>query len=231
MCRSRVEVPAGGPGKAPHFFACKSLGRYVIQCPADVSVRPWSVETTLFGGRRKGGSAGSRPFFGFGSEVKRVSSASQRAQAVRALLEKPVAAEGFELIDVELVMEGRKQVLRLYIDTVPPGTKEAGVTVEHCSLVSRLAGDILDVEDSIAGEYNLEVSSPGLFRPLTRPEHFDRVLGSRIKVKTFEKLDGRKVFTGILTRREGDNLMVSVDGQDFALALSKVAKANLEPIL
>lgn len=154
-----------------------------------------------------------------------------KAAQVRDLVDGVIAREGFELVEVEHVVERGRPVLRLYIDTIPPGTKERGVTVDECQVVSRLVSDLLDVEDVIGGTYALEVSSPGLFRPLTKPEHFDRVLGERVKVKTFEKIGDRKVFTGILTRREGQNLVVQVDGVEHSLDLAQVAKANLEPLI
>lgn len=158
-------------------------------------------------------------------------SSKGKAAEVRDLVEGAIAREGFELVEVEHVVERGKPVLRLYIDTIPPGTKERGVTVDECSVVSRLVSDLLDVEDVIGGSYALEVSSPGLFRPLTKPEHFARALGERVKVKTFEKVGDRKVFTGILTRREGQSLVVQVDGVEHTLELSQVAKANLEPLI
>lgn len=167
---------------------------------------------------------------GYATKVRDVSTKG-KAAAVRALVEPVIAREGFELVEVEHVIERGKPVLRMYIDTVPPGTKERGVTVDQCSIVSRLVSDLLDVEDVIGGHYALEVSSPGLFRPLTKPEHFDRVLGERVKVKTFEKIGDRKVFTGILARREGQNLTVRVDGVEHTLDLAQVAKANLEPLI
>lgn len=151
--------------------------------------------------------------------------------AVRTAIEGVIAREGFELVDLEMVSDRGRQILRLYIDTIPPGTKERGVTVENCSDVSRVVSDLLDVEDMIPSEYVLEVSSPGLFRPLTKNEHFDRAIGERVKVKTFDKIEGRRVFIGPLTKREGDAITVRVDGVEFSIDLSKVAKANLEPEL
>lgn len=152
-------------------------------------------------------------------------------ERVKALLEPVMDREGYELLEVEHLSERGRMVLRLYIDTVPPGTKERGVSVEDCTFVSRLVGDILDVEDVVDGNYNLEVSSPGLFRPLTKPVHFDRVVGERVRVKTYEKIEGRRAFTGTLESREGQTLNVVVDGQPYALALDNIAKANLEPEL
>jgi ribosome maturation factor RimP len=157
--------------------------------------------------------------------------AKERLDRIRRAVEGVVRREGFELLDVELASERNRFIVRLYIDTVPPGTKERGVTVDHCSYVSRIVGDLLDVEDVIDGEYHLEVSSPGLFRPLTKPEHFERALGERVKVKTYEKIDGRKVFTGILKAAQEGRLVIEIDGADYTVRAESVAKANLEPLL
>jgi ribosome maturation factor RimP len=142
-----------------------------------------------------------------------------------------IAREGFELVEVEIASERGQRIVRVYIDTIPPGTKERGVTVDHCSHVSRIVGDLLDVEELVDGPYHLEVSSPGLFRPLTRPEHFDRAIGAQIKVKTYEKLDGRRSFTGILKSHEKGKLLLEVDGVPYTVDVDKIAKANLEPAL
>lgn len=155
----------------------------------------------------------------------------ERLDRVRRAVNGVVAREGFELLDVELAIDRGQNILRIYIDTVPPGTKERGVTVEHCQHVSRVVGDLLDVEDIIDSEYNLEVSSPGIFRPLTKPEHFERAKGERIKVKTYEKMDGRKVFTGILKNKSEGELVIEIDGKDFLVPVQNIAKANLEPLL
>lgn len=152
-------------------------------------------------------------------------------EKVRTLVDGVVANEGYELLDLDFVTERGRAILRLYIDTVPPSTPERGVGVEDCTHVSRVVGDILDVEDAVPGEYNLEVSSPGIYRPLTKPEHFDRVVGERVKVKTFDKHDDRRVFVGTLTAHGDGRITVEVDGQSYALALEQVAKANLEPLL
>lgn len=151
-------------------------------------------------------------------------------QAVIELVDPLVALEGFELVDVEFIVARGKPILRLFIDTVPPGTPERGVSVEDCSQVSRLVSDVLDVEDVVPGEYTLEVSSPGLFRPLTKPEHYARSLGERIKVKTYEKIEGRKTFTGRLDERDEQGVVVTVDdGTRFHIPVVAIAKANLEP--
>lgn len=155
----------------------------------------------------------------------------QLATQVRDLVDAVVVREGFELVDVEFVADQGRNVLRMYIDTIPPGNDSHGIGVDDCALISRVVGDLLDVEDQVDDNYTLEVSSPGLFRPLTRPAHFDRAVGNRIKVKTYEKLDGRKVFTGVLAKHAEGAVTVDVDGTPFTLELENVAKANLEPLL
>ena len=158
--------------------------------------------------------------------------AARIRDAVRGLVEKLLEREGYELLETEYVMDRGRPILRLYVDTIPPSTEGRGVSVEDCTHVSRWVSDVLDVEDVVPGEYNLEVSSPGLFRPLTKAAHFERAVGERIKVKTYEKQDGRRVFTGILEARDEDRLVVRVDdGQTFEIPLGSVAKANLEPHL
>lgn len=151
-------------------------------------------------------------------------------ERVHALIDEVVAREGYELVDLEFVTERGRPILRAYIDTIPPSTPERGVGVEDCSHVSRVVGDIIDVEDVVPGEYNLEVSSPGIFRPLTKPEHFERVLGQRVQVKTYDKHFERRVFVGTLIKHAEGQITVEVDGQPYELALSGVAKANLEPL-
>ena len=156
---------------------------------------------------------------------------SETAERARTLVNAVVEREGYELIDVEFVTEQGRAILRMYVDTVPPGDEHRGVTVDDCSRLSRIISDVLDVEDAVSGNYNLEVSSPGLFRPLTKPVHFERVTGQRIKVKTYQKIEDRRVFTGKLIGLDAGTLTVEVDGQRYALALEDVAKANLEPEL
>jgi ribosome maturation factor RimP len=155
----------------------------------------------------------------------------QRRERVQELVEPVVTREGYELLDAEIVAEAGRTIVRLFIDTIPPGTEEKGVTVDDCAVVSRVVGDLLEVENVMGGEYHLEVSSPGLYRPLTKPAHFDRAIGARVKVKTFEKKDNRRVYTGTLKQHDNGVLTVEVDGTEHQVALAEIAKANLEPLL
>lgn len=144
----------------------------------------------------------------------------------RAICEPLIAAEGLELLDLEFVREGGEWILRLFIDN--PGGK---VGVEECSIASRAVDTALDVEDFITQAYSLEVSSPGVNRPLKKLEHYTRVLGQKVRIKTFGPLGEppRKNFLGVLKTATADAVSVEVDGAGaLSIPMKDVAKANLE---
>ncbi len=146
------------------------------------------------------------------------------AAQVRGLSEPVIAAEGMELVDLEYQREGSRWVLRLFID------KEGGVDLEDCQSVSRLVERLLDVEDVIEPAYVLEVSSPGLERPLKKREHFEQFAGRHVEIKTFGPIGDppRKNFKGrLLGLGNGDEVQVEIDGTTFRLPLERVAKARL----
>jgi ribosome maturation factor RimP len=164
------------------------------------------------------------------AEVLHKASVAERAARVAEPL---VRAEGFELVDVEYLREPGGWILRLYIDKPerPPLAREGGVGLEECARVSHAVETALDVEDVVASAYSLEVSSPGVNRPLRKPEHFQRVLGKRVKVKTYGPLGtpGRKSFTGTLEGVADDGVTVHVEGGSaFHIPFRDIAKANLE---
>src|SRR2546421_4150123 len=131
-------------------------------------------------------------------------------EKVRQLAGPLAAQEGLELVDVEIGGGGGRQTLRLFVD------KEGGVTLEDCTAVSRAVSTALDVEDPIAGAYDLEVSSPGLDRPLRTPEHFQKYAGSRVRIRTFgpvPQCENRKTFVGILKGYEEASIAIDVDGK------------------
>lgn len=135
---------------------------------------------------------------------------------------------GLELVDIEFGKVGRDAVLRLFID------KEGGVMLDDCADVSRELSMILDVEDVITCNYTLEVSSPGLDRPLKKPSDYERFSGRLIKVRTYEPLQDdkgnkRKTFLGKLEGLfDGVIRMTLTEGQSASIPLDRVAKANLE---
>ncbi|SFN02189.1 ribosome maturation factor RimP [Thermodesulforhabdus norvegica] len=137
------------------------------------------------------------------------------------LLEPVVASEGMEIIEMELQREPQGYVLRIYID------HPDGVTIEDCTRVSRVVGDYLDVIDPIDHAYHLEVSSPGVDRPLRKVEHFARYLGSVVRVRTTEVVEGRKNFKGILVDVKEDTVTLECDGHAYDIPIAIVGKARL----
>lgn len=141
------------------------------------------------------------------------------------LLEPSISALGYELVAVELVGSGNDRVLRVYID------HPDGITVDDCADVSRQVSAVLDVEDPVPGSYVLEVSSPGLDRPLVKAADFERFKGSLVKIRTREAVLGRKNFTGLLSEATGDNVVVEVDGEPYEIGFANIERARLVPDL
>ncbi len=128
---------------------------------------------------------------------------------------------GFELVDVEYLSKYGRWVLRLYIDT------DGGVTIDDCARVSGEIGHLIDVKDVITHEYVLEVSSPGLNRPLKKERDFIWATGKRVKLRTVKPVHGRRNFTGFLRNFENGTLYVEAEGVLVALPLVEVDRANL----
>ncbi len=137
------------------------------------------------------------------------------------MLRPAVEEVGKELLGIEYISAGNNSVLRLFID------HENGIDVDDCAEVSRQVGAILDVEDPISSEFNLEVSSPGLDRPLFDKAHYEAVIGETIEVKLSIPFNGRRKFKGNLVAIENDTLIVTVDGEDYELVLGNIVKAHL----
>ncbi len=143
-------------------------------------------------------------------------------QEVREVVEPILQSQGFELVDLEYQRESRGWVLRIYLD------REGGITLDDCAGVSHEVGAVLEVKDVIPNTYVLEVSSPGLTRPLKKPEDFNRFQNRLVKIKLYKPLDGRRNFKGTLLGLEGETVRVEVDQQVFEIPLQSIAKANLE---
>ena len=146
--------------------------------------------------------------------------------ALMRLLEPPIEALGFELLDIEFAQAGRGGVLRIYIDR---GDKDARITVEDCATVSHAVSQLLEIEDPIKGHYTLEVSSPGFDRILRKRAHFERFVGERIFAELKLPIEGRRRFVGTLKSVEGDSIVVVVDGHAHDLPLERIQKARLRP--
>lgn len=157
------------------------------------------------------------------------------------LAEPLLAALGYELVDIEYVPGRAQSLLRVYIDWpggVPPAGvgHEAdedrsweGIGVDDCEKVSRELSALLDVEDPIPGAYTLEVSSPGLDRILRTAPHFRRFVGERVHVELQLPRDGRRRYTGQLTRADDEGIELNVDGQPVTLTIAEIGRARLAP--
>jgi len=143
------------------------------------------------------------------------------AEKVTQLIEPTVQALDLELWGVEHASQGKYSVLRIFIE------REAGVTIDDCERVSRQVSAIFDVEDPIAGEYTLEVSSPGIDRLLFTPQQFQRYRGEEVSVRMRTPVDGRRKFKGTLTDVVDDIIHIQVDGSDFELPHGDIEKANI----
>lgn len=140
------------------------------------------------------------------------------------LAERVAAREGCELVHLEYVNESGRWFLRLFID------HPNGVDIDHCSAVSRQMSALLDVEDPVPHAYNLEVSSPGIDRPLRRGEDYRRFAGEPVSIRTRAPVRGRRRFRGILEKLEDEVVTISDDaGRTFEIPLDKVSKARLDP--
>lgn len=130
---------------------------------------------------------------------------------------------GYELVGVEYHSQGRRSLLRVYIDT------PEGVSVDDCERASRQISGALDVDDPIRGQYVLEVSSPGLDRPLFTAEHFRQFAGNRVKLRVSPPFDGRRNFSGVLLGLRDNAVVVVQDDREVAIPLHHIEQARLVP--
>ena len=138
------------------------------------------------------------------------------------LIQPVVEANGVELFDVDYVKEGSDWYLRVYID------KEGGITVDDCEVISRLLGEWLDKEDFIEDSYILEVSSPGLGRPLKKEKDFARSIGKDVEIRLYKAIDKQKEFTGTLTSYDADSVTITMeDGSERTFEKSEIALIRL----
>lgn len=139
------------------------------------------------------------------------------------LIEPSTRVLGYELVGVEYIRAGERSVMRVFID------RPEGITIEDCERVSRQVSTLLDVEDPVRGQYSLEVSSPGLDRPLFRPEQFAKFTGHQIKVRTEVPLDGRRTFSGALIEYRDGHLVLDDGSHELHIPWESVGRANLVP--
>jgi len=140
---------------------------------------------------------------------------------VKKLVMPILGDEGLELVDVEFQREKQGWVLRVYID------KPGGVTLDDCTDISYQLSAVLDVEDLIDTSYTLEVSSPGLTRPLKELNDYERYKGQLVKIKTYKPIDGKKVFRGKLIGLENEIVKIENEKGEHEIPFKIIAKANL----
>jgi ribosome maturation factor RimP len=140
---------------------------------------------------------------------------------LRDRLASLITAMGYEFVGCELQRQGRGSVLRVYIDS------EKGITLDDCSAVSHQVSAMLDVDDPIQGYYNLEISSPGLDRPLFEIAQYRKFIGNRIKVRMYNPIDNQRHFVGILQRVDEADIHLLVDTEEVVLPFSGIEKAKV----
>lgn len=152
--------------------------------------------------------------------------------AVEKLAEPFLEADGFELVEVQYRREPRGWILRLFVDRAPngpwPGT-QGGITLDECVAISHELGHLLEVEEVVPGPYHLEISSPGLDRPLKKPADFARFAGHEVQVRVKEPIDGQRNFKGRLAGIQGETITLSLDRGTIDLRLEAIDRAALEP--
>ncbi|MBN3564734.1 MULTISPECIES: ribosome maturation factor RimP [Aliamphritea] len=148
---------------------------------------------------------------------------SAKMSTLEALIEPSVVALGLELWGIEMLSQGRQSMLRVYIDS------ENGVGVDDCANVSRQISGVLDVEDPISGEYTLEVSSPGMDRPLFKLSQYQDYIGHVVQLRLRMPFDGRRKFKGVLNGIEDEDIVLVVDADEYLLPIDHIEKANIVP--
>ncbi|EGH96702.1 Ribosome maturation factor RimP [Pseudomonas syringae pv. antirrhini] len=148
---------------------------------------------------------------------------SSKLEQLQGLLAPVVVALGYQCWGIDFSSQGKHSVLRIYID------KEGGVLVDDCAIVSRQISGVLDVEDPISTEYTLEVSSPGMERPLFTIEQFALYAGEQVRIKLRSPFEGRRNFQGLLRGVEEQDVVVHVEDHEFLLPIDLIDKANIIP--
>ena len=140
---------------------------------------------------------------------------------VADIIQPTIEALGLELWGLEYLQQGKHSILRVFIDC------KSTVNLKDCETVSRQISTVLDVEDPISGEYTLEVSSPGLERPLFKIDQFAQFVGDKVKIVMKSQVEGRRKFTGLIECVSADEIRLSVDGKTFKLDFAEIDKANI----
>jgi len=140
---------------------------------------------------------------------------------IEQLLKPTIEGQGYELWGCEYLAQGKHSLLRIYID------KAEGIGITDCELISRQVSALLDVEDPVPGNYSLEVSSPGIPRPLFHARHYERYIGQEAHIKLFKPVDGKRKYVGHIVSANEGTLVLKVDGTQKDFLFSNIVKANL----
>lgn len=140
---------------------------------------------------------------------------------IEQLIHPTLSSMGYELWGCEYLAQGKHSLLRIYIDS------PVGIGMEDCEKVSRQISAILDVEDPISGHYTLEVSSPGVPRPLFHGHQYQRYIGLEVQIKLFKPLNGKRKFTGVVVSVDDEGVVLSIDQQHQPFLFSNIVKASL----
>lgn len=146
----------------------------------------------------------------------------QREDPLASLIEREVELLGYELVRLDLFRRGRRRVIRIFIDE-----PERSVTIEDCVRVTKSLGLVLDGSELMAESYNLEVSSPGIDRPLVKPEHFARFVGHGVRIEFTDAAGEKRTLTGEIGSLSGDDVIVRSDGVETSIPLAGIIRANL----
>jgi ribosome maturation factor RimP len=132
-----------------------------------------------------------------------------------------IAAQGMEILEIEYRRESVGWVLRIFLDG------ERGISVEDCAQISRIAGDLLDAADLIQVPYHLEVSSPGIDRPLRKPEHFQKYIGNIIEARTISPIENRRNFRGELKQASSEGVVIECEAGSYSIPMPLIERARL----
>ncbi|AHI28109.1 MULTISPECIES: ribosome maturation factor RimP [Marinobacter] len=150
---------------------------------------------------------------------------SAKLKQLEDILRPVVEGLGFEYWGIEYRSQGHHSKLRVFIEDV-----ENGISIEDCEKVSRQISGVMDVEDPIQSEYTLEVSSPGMDRPLFRLEHYEAFAGQQVQIRLRMAFEGRRKFNGLIKGVEGDDVVVIVDDHEYLLPFDSIERAHIVPV-
>ncbi|QSP95046.1 ribosome maturation factor RimP [Marinobacter salinisoli] len=150
---------------------------------------------------------------------------SAKLQQLEDLLRPVIEGMGYEYWGIEYRSQGRHSMLRVFIDDA-----ENGISVDDCEKVSRQISGVMDVEDPIQVEYTLEVSSPGMDRPLFRLEQYEAYAGHQVELRLRMAFEGRRKFQGLIKGVEGEDVVVVVDDHEYLLPFESIERAHIVPV-